>query len=207
MFSREWVHAKLLSRARFFVTLWTVACQVPLSRGFSRQEYWGGLPFPSPGELPNQGLNLHLLCLLYWRVGSSPLMPSGKPSVPPEDPKQSSPLPDSPRVCPQGPRLGCTLLTWLSRDVGTCRRRAGAGLTHDHVVADVTEGGLLEDVLLKGMGLAATAGVQAGPGGCGGQASGGRERAGAGADLRQHVCLQLHVAVGSLEEVVSTFAP
>ena len=32
---------------------WTVACQAPLSMGFSRQEYWSGLPFPSPGDLPN----------------------------------------------------------------------------------------------------------------------------------------------------------
>lgn len=83
---------------------------------------------------------------------------------------------------------------------------AGERLTHDHVVADVTESGLLEDVLLKGMGLVA-AWVQASPGGRGRQASWGRERAGAGADLSQHVPLQLHVAVGSLEEVVSTFAP
>ena len=37
-------------------TLWTVACQVPLSMGFSRQEYWSGLPFPSPGDLPNPGI-------------------------------------------------------------------------------------------------------------------------------------------------------
>jgi len=34
------------------VTPWTVACQAPLSRGFSWQEYWSGLPFPSPGHLP-----------------------------------------------------------------------------------------------------------------------------------------------------------
>lgn len=79
-------------------------------------------------------------------------------------------------------------------------------LTHDHVVADITESGLLEDVLLKGVGLAA-AWVQAGPGDCGRQASGGREQAGAGADLRKHVGLQFRIAVGSLEEVVSTFAP
>ena len=38
---------------RLFVTLWTVAHQVPPSMGFSRQEYWSGLPFPSPGDLPN----------------------------------------------------------------------------------------------------------------------------------------------------------
>ena len=48
---------KLLSRVRPFGTLWTVARQAPLSMGFSRQEYWSGLPFPSPGDLPNQGSN------------------------------------------------------------------------------------------------------------------------------------------------------
>ena len=35
---------------------WTVACQAPLSMAFSRQEYWGGLPFPSPGDLPDPGI-------------------------------------------------------------------------------------------------------------------------------------------------------
>ena len=39
-----------------FVTPWTVAHQVPLSMGFSRQECWSGLPFPSPGDLPNPGI-------------------------------------------------------------------------------------------------------------------------------------------------------
>ena len=47
---------KLLSRVRLFVTLWTVAPQAPLSMGFSRQEYWSGLPFPSPGDLPDPGI-------------------------------------------------------------------------------------------------------------------------------------------------------
>ena len=41
------------SPVRLFVTPWTVAHQAPLSVGFSRQEYWSGLPFPSPGNLPN----------------------------------------------------------------------------------------------------------------------------------------------------------
>ena len=45
-----------LSRVRLFVTLWTVAHQAPLSMGFSRQEYWSGLPFPSPGDLPDPGI-------------------------------------------------------------------------------------------------------------------------------------------------------
>ena len=40
----------VLSRVQLFVTMWTVAHQAPLSLGFSRQEYWSGLPFPSPGD-------------------------------------------------------------------------------------------------------------------------------------------------------------
>ena len=45
-----------LSRVRLFATLWTVARQAPLSMGFPRQEYWSGLSFPSPGDLPNPGI-------------------------------------------------------------------------------------------------------------------------------------------------------
>ena len=47
---------KSLSRVRLFATPRTVARQAPLSMGFSRQEYWSGLPFPSPGDLPNPGI-------------------------------------------------------------------------------------------------------------------------------------------------------
>ena len=43
----------MLSRVQLFATLWSVAHQTPLSMGFFRQEYWSGLPFPSPGDLPN----------------------------------------------------------------------------------------------------------------------------------------------------------
>ena len=50
------VHAKLLSRVRLFVILWTVAHQAPLSMGFSRQEYCSGLLCPPPGDLPNPGI-------------------------------------------------------------------------------------------------------------------------------------------------------
>ena len=50
------MHVQMLSRVRLFVTSWTVAHQVPLSMGFPRQEYWGGLPFPSPGERPDPGV-------------------------------------------------------------------------------------------------------------------------------------------------------
>ena len=51
------VKMKLLTHVRLFVIPWTVAYQAPLSMGFSRQEYWSGLPFPSPEHLPDQGSN------------------------------------------------------------------------------------------------------------------------------------------------------
>ena len=47
---------KLLSLVRLFATLWTVAPQAPPSMGFSRQEDWNGLPFPSPWDLPDPGI-------------------------------------------------------------------------------------------------------------------------------------------------------
>ena len=47
---------KSLSPVRLFVTPWTAAYQAPLSMVFSRQEYWSGLPFPSPGDLPDPGI-------------------------------------------------------------------------------------------------------------------------------------------------------
>ena len=52
------------NRVKLFATPWTVAHQVPLSMEFSRQEYWSGLPFPSPGDLPNPGTEQ---CLLHCR--------------------------------------------------------------------------------------------------------------------------------------------
>ena len=66
-----------LSCVRLFATPWTVACQAPLSMGFFREEYWSGLPFPSPGDPPNPGI----------KPGSSrsqaeslPSEPTGKPN-------------------------------------------------------------------------------------------------------------------------------
>ena len=54
----------------------TATHQAPMPMGFSRQEYWSGLPLPSPGDLPNPGSKLGLLHLL--QVGSLPLVPPGK---------------------------------------------------------------------------------------------------------------------------------
>ena len=58
--------------------LWTVAYQTPLSKEFSREEYWSGLPFPTPGDLPDQGSNPYLLCL--QQVVSLPLSHLGNPA-------------------------------------------------------------------------------------------------------------------------------
>ena len=59
-----------------YVTTWTVACQAPLSMEFSRQEYWSRLPFPSPGALPNPGIEPGSPAL---QEDSLPYKPPGKP--------------------------------------------------------------------------------------------------------------------------------
>ena len=56
VYKKERKKVKLLSRVRLFATPWTVAYQAPLSMGFSRQQSWSGLPFPSPGDLPDPGI-------------------------------------------------------------------------------------------------------------------------------------------------------
>ena len=72
----------LFSCVQFFATLWTVALQGPLSMGFSRQEYWSGLPCLPPGyHLPDPGIELASFNLLHWQVGSLPLAPPEKPKL------------------------------------------------------------------------------------------------------------------------------
>ena len=66
-----------------FAIPWTVACQAPLSMEFSRQEYWSGLPFPSPGDLPYPGI----------KHRSSALQSNSLPSKPPGKPLSSAILP------------------------------------------------------------------------------------------------------------------
>ena len=71
--------AQSFSCVRLFATPWTVACQPPLSTGFSRQEYWSGLPFPPPGDLPEP--RIKLMCPAYPALGvhSLPLSHLGSP--------------------------------------------------------------------------------------------------------------------------------
>ena len=68
-----------LSHVQLSVTPWTAARQAPLSMGFSRQEYWSGLPSPSPGDLPKPGIKSWSLALQANSLQSETL---GKPQVP-----------------------------------------------------------------------------------------------------------------------------
>ena len=69
---------KSLSCVRLFVTPWTVPCQAPPSVGFFREEYWSGLPFPSPGDLPHPGIEPWSPAL---QADSLPSEPPGKNKV------------------------------------------------------------------------------------------------------------------------------
>ena len=75
------VHACEVASVLLFVTLWTVALQTPLSKGFSRQEYGCGLPCPPPGDLPDSRYNLCLLMSPELAGGSLPLAPPRKPLI------------------------------------------------------------------------------------------------------------------------------
>ena len=56
-----------------------IACQAPLAIGFPRQEYWSGLPFPPPVDLPNPGIKPMSPASPAWQVDSLPLVPPEKP--------------------------------------------------------------------------------------------------------------------------------
>ena len=68
---------RCFSRVWLFAPLWTATCQVSQSMGFSRQEYWSGLPFPSPGHLPAPRIEPRSFALL---ADSLPSKPIGKPT-------------------------------------------------------------------------------------------------------------------------------
>ena len=69
----------LLSHVQLFAAPWTTACQVPLSMGFSRQEYGSGLPVPPPGDLPNPGIEHTPPESLALAVGFFTTASPGKP--------------------------------------------------------------------------------------------------------------------------------
>ena len=73
-----WRKVKSLSRVRLFVTPQTVAHQPPPSMGFSRREYWSGLPFPPPGDLPHPGIKPESPVSPTLQADSLPTEPLGK---------------------------------------------------------------------------------------------------------------------------------
>ena len=62
-----------------FATLWAVDLKAPMSMGFSRKEYWSGLPCPSPGDLPNPGVKPASPACPALQADSLPTEPPGKP--------------------------------------------------------------------------------------------------------------------------------
>ena len=77
-YGKKWSEVKSLSHVQLFATPWTVACQAPLSMGFSRQEHWSRLPFPSPGDLPDPGIEPGSPTL---EAGALTSEPPGKPNM------------------------------------------------------------------------------------------------------------------------------
>ena len=69
----------LLTWVQLFATPWTVARQALLSMGFPRQEHWSGLPFPSPGDLLDPGIE-PVRVFKHWEASSLPLSHQGSPS-------------------------------------------------------------------------------------------------------------------------------
>ena len=94
------VKVKSLSRVRLFVTPWTVAYQASPSMGFSRQEYWSGLPFPSPGRLPDTGI----------KPGSPALEADALTSEPPGKPVKRGKFP---------PLFLLNSCGWSNKNIGT----------------------------------------------------------------------------------------
>ena len=79
-FPKKRPEVKALSCVRLFTTPWTVAHQAPPSMEFSRQEYWSGVPFPSPGDLPDPGI----------KSGSPAFQADSLPSEPPGKPQEET---------------------------------------------------------------------------------------------------------------------
>ena len=99
------------------VTPWTVACQAPLSMGFSRQEYWSGLPFPSPGDLPDPGIEPASPAL---QADSYQLSYEGSPSSVRSLKKQESSKKKSTSALLSMPK---SLTVWISTNYGKFLKR------------------------------------------------------------------------------------
>ena len=99
------------SLVQLLATLWTLARQAPLSMEYSRQEYWNGLPFPPPEDLPDPGVQPTLfLCFPHWQASSLPPAPSRKHWMPSKTFPQASgaPHPQNPPTGRGHPNIPCS---------------------------------------------------------------------------------------------------
>ena len=112
---------KSLSRVWLFVTPWTVAYQAPLSLGFSKQEYWSGLPFPSPRDLPKKTTQNVLILLNIWNSfkNVSSTKPQSKTRQIPEESMLNTEW-KSPPIAILPLLLMCTPKNFSGQDPGLC---------------------------------------------------------------------------------------
>ena len=118
------VKVKSLSRVQLFVTPWIVAYQAPPSMGFSKQEYWSGFPFPSPGDLPKPGIE----------PGCPVLQADALPSEPPG----KSPSPQFSSVAQSCPTL-CDPMYRSTPGLPVHHQLPEFTQTHVHRVSDVIQ--------------------------------------------------------------------
>ena len=113
------------SHVQLFATPWTVARQAPLSMGFSRREYWSGLPCPPPGDLPDPGIELRSLTSLALAGGFSTTIATWEALK-----MRAPPLPfPSEEPCPpctgwfqdQFHRFSFALVLWNNKEMGSCK--------------------------------------------------------------------------------------
>ena len=104
---------QLLSCVWLFATKWTVVCQAPLSMGFSRQEYWSGFPFPSPGDVPNPGIKSRSPAL---QTDPLPSESPGKPLI------EADPLTTTQELAEELNTGLSTFYTWHLKQIGKVKK-------------------------------------------------------------------------------------
>ena len=114
----------MLSCVRLFATLWTVARQAPLFMKYSRQEYWSGLPFPPPGDLPDLEIKPTSPVSPALQVDSLPLVPTGKIYKPEKTNEQKVKL-ESASDRTREAVMGISPCSWLQRSKNSCKTGCG----------------------------------------------------------------------------------
>ena len=136
----------VLSHVRITVTPWIVACQAALSMELSSQEYWSGLPFPSPGDLPNQGV---------FPTRGQTESPALQPDLLPLSHLGSPSVSLTPHNCPPAEPVGSTVTAFTTRHLSPSSTASHPHHHHHYLMASCSclLPGLLLLSLLKLLGL------------------------------------------------------